>query len=199
AEEPLASKARAAYFLPCGRSVCALSFRLETDRLVIRPFEAGDCGPWLAMVNDDEFNVFLPPSPPSTAEEFEGMVERRQAMERERGYAMWAVELKETGAFVGQCGLYPAEGQGPEVELAYHFDKAVWNRGYATEAATAVLAHALGPVGLDRVIAFVMPENVGSCHVAERAGMRFERQVSAYEIEGLKLYAAGRGEEYPRY
>jgi ribosomal-protein-alanine N-acetyltransferase len=167
-----------------------VAIRLETERLVIRPFAEGDCEAWLTMVNDEEFNRFLPAGPPATAEDFPPMVDRRRAMEAERGHAMWAVERKDDRAFVGQCGLYPAEGTGPEVELAYHFDKSVWGRGYATEAATAVLAYGLGPVGLPRVIAFVMPENVASCRVAEQAGMRFEGIVSAYDLEGLNLYAA---------
>ena len=146
------------------------------------------------MVNDPEFDRFLPPSPPVTPEGFRAMVERRAAMERERGYAMWAVDSADTGSFVGQCGLYPAEGKGPDVELAYHFDTAFWNKGYATEAAAAVLAHALGPVGLERVIAFVMAENVASCRVAEKIGMQFEGLVTAYDIEGLRLYAGGAGD-----
>ena len=113
-------------------------------------------------------------------------------MERERGHAMWAVDTKESGTFVGQCGLWLAEGTGPEVELAYHFTTTSWNHGYATEAARAVLAHAFGPVRLERVIAFVAPENIASCRVAEKAGMRFEGHVTAYEIEGLKKYVAER-------
>jgi RimJ/RimL family protein N-acetyltransferase len=61
-----------------------------------------------------------------------------------------------------------------KVELAYHFNTASWKKGYATEAAIGVLSHGLGPVGLDRAIALVVPENVGSSRVAEKAGMRFE-------------------------
>lgn len=168
-----------------------MGVRLETARLVIRSFVPSDEHPWLTMVNDPEFERFLPPSPPATSEVFQGMVLRRAAMERERGYAMWAVETADTGVFVGQCGLYPAQATGPEVELAYHFDKAFWNRGYATEAAAVVLAHALGPVNLDRVIAYVMPENTASCRVAEKIGMRLAGVVTAYDIEGLRLYASG--------
>jgi RimJ/RimL family protein N-acetyltransferase len=75
---------------------------------------------------------------------------------------MWAVEVKETDIFIGQCGLYPAEGSGPEVELAYHYAQATWGHGYATEAAIAVLTYGFGSVGLALVIALVMPQNVGS-------------------------------------
>jgi RimJ/RimL family protein N-acetyltransferase len=166
--------------------------RLETERLVIRSFEERDAEPWIAMVTDADFRRHLPPEPPPSREAFEAMIERRRAMERERGHAMWAVDTKDQRAFVGQCGLWLVEGTGPEVELAYHFTPASWNLGYATEAARAVLAYAFGPVGLERVIAFVAPENVASCRVAEKAGMRFEGHATAYDIEGLRKYVAER-------
>jgi RimJ/RimL family protein N-acetyltransferase len=156
-----------------------MSVRLETTRLVIRTFESRDLESWLALVNDPEVGRYTSPSPPATLDTFRSMIERRHAMEHERGYAMWAVDGKETGAFVGQCGLYPAEGKGPEVELAYHFGPVAWNRGYATEAATAVLA-------------LVMPENAASCRVAEEAGMRFEGIATYYDIAGLRKYMAER-------
>ncbi len=165
---------------------------LVTARLVVRTFESRDAEPWLAMVTDPDVRRFLPPGPVSTLETFRSAIERRHAIERERGYAMWAVELKETGAFVGQCGLQPVERTGPEIELAYHFNKVSWNKGYATEAAIAVLEYGMGPAGLDRVIAVVMPENVGSWRVAEKAGMRFEGTATHYNIPDLRKYVAER-------
>jgi RimJ/RimL family protein N-acetyltransferase len=167
--------------------------QLETRRLVIRTYEERDAKPWLALVNDPNVTRFLPPRPsPVTLENFWEALQRRHVMEQERGHAMWAVELKQTGAFIGQCGLYPAELKGPEVELAYHLTTASWGNGYATEAAIAVLGRAFGPVGLERVIAIVMPENVGSCRVIEKAGMRFEGSGTYYEIPGLRKYVADR-------
>jgi len=170
-----------------------VSTRLETARLVIRTFQGRDADPWLAMVNDPEVIRFLPPGPDPTLEDFQRVVAERQAMERELGHAMWAVDDKTTGAFVGQCGLRPVdEGAGPEIDLAYHFKRASWNRGYGTEAAIAVLAHGLGPVGLDCIMAVVVPENVGSWRVMEKAGMRYEGLVDYYGMKGLKKYVAAR-------
>ena len=169
-----------------------MSTRLETARLLIRAFEPEDAEAWLEMVSDLDFRRFLPPGPMPTMETFHSAIERRHAMEREHGYAMWAVDVKETGAFVGQCGLQPAGRTGPEVELAYHFNKASWNKGYATEAAIAVLTQGLGPIGLDRIIAVVVPENIGSWRVMEKAGMRYEGLATYYEMPGLKKYAAER-------
>ena len=171
-----------------------MSTRLETARLVIRTFESRDAEAWVAMVNDPEVVRFLPPGPAPTMETFRGVIEGRHAMEREIGYAMWAVDDKTTGTFVGQCGIRPVdEGAGPEIDLAYHYTRASWNKGYATEAVIAVLAHGLGPVGLDRIMAVAMPENIGSWRVMEKAGMRYQGLVNYFGLEGLKKYVAERG------
>jgi RimJ/RimL family protein N-acetyltransferase len=150
-----------------------VSTRLETARLVIRTFEARDAGPWLAMVTDPEVRRFLPAGPAPTMADFHRVIGERQAMERELGHAIWAVEDKATGTFVGQCGLRLVdEGAGPEIDLAYHYARACWGNGYGTEAVIAVLAHGLGPVGLEAIMAVVVPENVGSWRVMEKAGER---------------------------
>jgi len=170
-----------------------VSTRLETARLVIRTFEARDADPWPAMVTDPEVRRFLPAGPVPTVGLAQRIIGERQAMERGLGHAMWAVEDKTTEAFVGQCGLRPVnEGAGPEIDLAYHYTRASWNKGYATEAAIAVIAHGLGPVGLATIMAVVVPENIGSWRVMEKAGMRYEGLVDYYGMTDLKKYVAAR-------
>lgn len=169
-----------------------MAIRLETERLILRSIAPRDADAWFAMVTDPNVRRFLPPGPLPTRDAFPGALEKRHAMERERGYALWAVEAKATGEFIGQSGLIPVEGIGPEVEIAYHFARPSWGNGYATEAAVAVLAHGLGAARLDRIIAIVMPENVASCRVVEKAGMRFERTDTYYAIAGLRIYVAER-------
>ena len=170
-----------------------MSTRVETARLIIRTFEARDAEPWLALVADPEVTRFLPSRPDPTMELFERVIRERQAMERELGHTMWAVEDKTTGTFVGQCGLRPVdEGAGPEIDLAYHYARASWHKGYATEAAIAVIGHGLGPVDLATIVAVVVPENIGSWRVMEKAGMRYEGLVNYYGMEGLKKYVADR-------
>jgi RimJ/RimL family protein N-acetyltransferase len=170
--------------------------RLETARLVIRPLEDRDADAWIAMVSDPEVTRFLPPGPVPTMETFRHGLESRHTMESTLGYAMWAVENRATGAFIGQCGLRPANSMdrdaGSEIDLAYHFLRASWNQGYASEAAIAVLAHGLGSIGLDRIMAVVVPENVGSWRVLERVGMRYEGLADIYSLTGLKKYVAER-------
>ena len=129
-------------------------------------------------------------------ETFERGLESRHAMEHELGFAMWAVEDRTTGTFVGQCGIRPAksmdEDAGSEIDLAYHFARAFWNKGYSTEATSAVLAYGLGPIGLESIMAVVVPENVGSWRVMEKAGMRYEGLADYYGLQGLKKYEADR-------
>ena len=173
-----------------------MGVRLETARLVIRPLEGRDADVWIVMVSDPEVRRFLPPAPVPTMETFQHGLESRHAMEREIGYAMWAVENRDTDAFIGQCGIRPAKSMdrnaGSEIDLAYHFVRASWNKGYATEAAIAVLAHGLGSIGLDSIMAVVVPENVGSWRVLERVGMRYDGLADVYGLKGLKKYIAER-------
>jgi RimJ/RimL family protein N-acetyltransferase len=180
-----------------------MSTRLETARLVIRTFKPGDAGAWVAMLSDPEVRRYLP-GPAPTMETFGSGLQARRAMEREGGYAMWAVEEKDGGAFVGQCGLRPvdsmqpqttatalaAEGTRREFDLAYHLTQACWNKGYATEAAIAVLSYGLGPLGLGCIIAVAAPDNIGSWRAMEKAGMRYQGSADYYGLEGLKKYVA---------
>jgi RimJ/RimL family protein N-acetyltransferase len=172
-----------------------MATRIETERLIVRTFQGRDGDAWVAMFSDPDVTRFLPEGP-RTDEAFQNQLSARHAMEAELGYAMWAVEARATSTFIGQCGLRPAAAMDPkagaEIDLAYHFTRASWNKGYATEAVVAVLAHGLGPVGLDRVMAVALPENVGSWRVMEKAGMQYEGTADYYGLQGLKKYSAER-------
>jgi len=167
--------------------------RLETSRLVIRSYEPADAAGMLRVFGDPEVRRYLPPSPEPTLERMRASVERRMVIERERGFGLWAVERKDTGEFIGDCGLYPVEGKGPDIEIAYHYAPDAWNHGYGTEAAIACLGQGFGPIGLERVIAICFPDNIGSWRVMEKVGMRYEGQTSAYYgLTDLKKYVADR-------
>lgn len=172
--------------------------RLETARLIIRSFEPEDAEAWVALFDDPDVTRYLPAGPKPTADTFLTALERRRSLERDRGFSVWAVERKSSHAFIGQCGLYPAEGKGPEIEIAYHYQKACWGKGYATEAATAVLDYAFLHTDLDHVIGFVMPPNIGSYRVLEKAGMRFVGDVDVYGMTGIKKYSIERSAWSPR-
>jgi [ribosomal protein S5]-alanine N-acetyltransferase len=166
--------------------------RLDTPRLVIRSFESADAAGMLAVFGDREVRRYLPPFPDPTLESMAKSVAGRMAMEAEHGHGLWAVERKDTGELIGDCGLMLVEGTGPEVEIAYHYKPSAWNHGFGTEAAIASLKQAFGSVGLQRVIAICYPENIGSWRVMEKAGMKYETTADYYGLTGLKKYVAER-------
>ena len=169
---------------------------LQTPRLVIRPLEDRDADAWLAMFGDPEVTRFLPPGSALTSQDFQRAIEARRAMQREIGYAMWAVDDKASRSFIGQCGIRPAEpmdeSAASEIELAYHFVRRAWNKGTGTEAAAAVLAQGLGQIGLDRIMAVALPDNIGSWRVMEKSGMRYQGVTDLFGLQGLKKYVAER-------
>jgi ribosomal-protein-alanine N-acetyltransferase len=79
--------------------------------------------------------------------------------------------LRDTGEFVGTCGLEPFEfGNQPEVELGYRLCLKHWGQGYATEAANAVLRYGFDTLGLHKTMAFALPQNVASLRILEKLG-----------------------------
>ena len=97
-----------------------------------------------------------------------------------RGYSFLAVTERATGALVGDGGLHPLGGDGPDVELGYTLARSAWGRGYATELGRALVAYAFDVLGVPRVVAQVEPANAASRHVLEKLGMTRARERTAY-------------------
>jgi RimJ/RimL family protein N-acetyltransferase len=136
---------------------------------------ASDLDAMADLLGDPEVMAFYP-RPKSRAEAL-GWIEWNQRLYRERGFGLWAIELRDTGAFVGDCGLTPQEVDGmPEVEVGYHVRRLLQGRGYATEAAAASRDYARDVLGLGRLIAIIDPRNVPSQRVAERIGLGLEKE-----------------------
>ena len=107
-----------------------------------------------------------------------------------KGFGIWAVELKETGAFAGSVGFAEPDGW-PGFELAWTLSRRWWGNGYATEAARAALRHAFAVWRKNRVISLIHPDNHASIRVAERLGETLQgradlagREMLRYGIEG---------------
>jgi RimJ/RimL family protein N-acetyltransferase len=107
------------------------------------------------------------------------------------GLGLWALEQRESGEFVGQVGLFPVEGKGPDVEVAYELAPRAWGRGYATEAARALIDYGFSEIGLARIVALILSDNVRSRRVAEKCAMTLEGPGSFYGLD-LLVYARAR-------
>ena len=151
-----------------------ITLPLETVRLRIRPFEPASDAPALhELWGDAEAMRFVPGA---AQESVDGTRARIQsALDRApAGWGFWALEERE-GRVVGGVGLFPEAWEGPEFELAYHVVPSAWGRGYATEAAAALLDAAWHETDLERVLAFAFEDNRASRRVMEKLGMRYER------------------------
>jgi RimJ/RimL family protein N-acetyltransferase len=97
-----------------------------------------------------------------------------------RGYGLWAVEERSSGAFVGRIGFWNPEGW-PGFELGWMLRRSFRGLGYATEGARAALQVAFEQLGQPHVISLIHPENDPSIRVAQRLG---ERPAGATEVMG---------------
>ena len=107
-----------------------------------------------------------------------------------RGFGMWAVEERGTGAFIGRVGLHFPEGW-PDREIGWALARPYWGKGFAFEAARAALAHAFDTLGWERAISLIDPANRRSIRLAERLGERFERELQV-RAHRMALYSIAR-------
>jgi RimJ/RimL family protein N-acetyltransferase len=162
---------------------------LETARLVLRRFEAGDADALVELDGDPEVMRFITGGVPTSREQIEREVLPAFLGDtREDGYGFWAAVDKQSQEFVGWFHLRPGSGSPPDVpELGYRLRRTAWGRGLATEGSTALVDHAFSALGAARVVAETMAMNLASRRVMEHVGMSLVREFHAdwpYRIEG---------------
>jgi [ribosomal protein S5]-alanine N-acetyltransferase len=148
---------------------------LETSRLRIRPLAPGDLDALAQILGDIETMSFYPRA--FTHAETREWIERNRRRYDEEGLGLWALELRATGACVGNCGPVRQVVDGrDEIELGWHVNRLLWGRGLATEAAAACRDYCFDELGISRLIALVRPVNLPSRRVAEKIGMAVEKE-----------------------
>jgi RimJ/RimL family protein N-acetyltransferase len=150
------------------------NLKTGTLRLSLRPFDLIDFDDLLQLYSDPEVMRLIGNGKPRTRDETEAWLTRMIAHWAQRGLGMWAVHEKSTGRFVGRCGLQ-ALADTSEIELGYALHRAFWGQGLATEAAMAAIQFGFETIGLSRIVAIALPENLASRRVIEKTGLVFER------------------------
>ncbi|MEN8160168.1 MAG: GNAT family N-acetyltransferase [Myxococcota bacterium] len=169
----------------------SLAPRLETDRLILRPFELRDFDAWVGFCADPEVVPFVFGRPLSRPEAWQGFA-AMAGLWSLRGFGMWALEERETGAFVGRAGFdYPETSGYADLETGWLLGRPYWGRGLALEAAVAVCNHAFGALDRREVVSIMRPENERSIRLAQRLGMTQRRTI---DFDGLPacLFAVSR-------
>lgn len=145
---------------------------LTTDRLLLRGWRPGDADALLAMSTDPEVMRFFPR--PMRPDEADAFVARQRSREAAGAPYLLVVETRDEPDFVGFVGLAEPSFEAfftPCVEIGWRLVRPAWGKGYATEAARAVLAHAFDEHGLPEVVSFTAVLNTPSVAVMQRLGM----------------------------
>ena len=162
---------------------------LETLRLRLRALAPADEADLVGLDSDPEVMRYVG-SPAGVKSPAETRERARMRIREEQGgdyepLGFWRIEARSDGAFLGVGALIrmpdggdvPNRGDVPnggDVEVAYRLARSAWGQGIATESAAALVAHALGPLGLPRVVAVTYPANQASQRVLDKLG--FERR-----------------------
>ena len=146
-----------------------------TARLTLNALTLDDAGFILRLLNDPDWLAFIGDKAVRTPDDARHYLRAGPlAMYAQHGHGLYRVSRAGTGGApdetVGLCGLVRRDGL-PDADLGFAFLPEGRGRGYALEAAQAVLAHGFNDLGLPRILAITLPHNLRSCHLLERLGM----------------------------
>jgi RimJ/RimL family protein N-acetyltransferase len=165
---------------------------LETKRLILRRQVPQDLDALWALYCDPEIIRYIPDAPRSREEAKEELEWHMNGHPRFPELGLWATIYKETGKFIGRCGLLPwTIDERQEVEVAYTIARNYWGQGLATEAAQAILNYGFEQLNLSRLVSLIDSENIASQKVAEKIGMTFEKEARD-ELGPFLIYSIAR-------
>jgi RimJ/RimL family protein N-acetyltransferase len=152
---------------------------IETDRLLLRGLANEDFDAYAEILADPEVARFLSDGRPLSRLDAWRQFAMHVGHWALRGFGVWAVEERATGAFIGRIGCLEPDGW-PGFEVAYTLARSAWGRGYAREGVAASLRWAREVLGRTEVISIIRPANVGSIRVATALGATPERTVEFF-------------------
>lgn len=158
-----------------------MNYVLESKRLLFREMVIDDFDNLKAIISDKETMKYYPK--PYDDNGVNRWIKWCQDL-YSKGYGLYALELKDSHVFIGDCGVTLQNIDGDIVyEIGYHINKNYWNKGYASEAAKTIKEWFFSNTSNEEVYSYMNSDNIGSCNVAINNGMKF---VKEYDEEGIK-------------
>lgn len=149
----------------------------ETDRLILRRLTVDDAEFVLALLTDPAWLRFIGDKGVRTLEDARAYIGNGpMAMYERLGFGLYVTERRTDGVPMGMCGLIKRDGLD-DVDIGFAFLPAYRGRGYAFEAAAAVMEYGRNIVGLTRIVAITSPDNESSARLLEKLGLRFDRMI----------------------
>lgn len=163
---------------------------LETERLSLRKLTIEDAQFILTLLNEPSFIRYIGDKQVRNVEDAEAYILNGPVASYERnGFGLYLVQLRESYTPVGMCGLLKRE-ELPDPDIGFAFLPEFWRKGFAFEAAAALLQDARARLKLQRILAITSLDNEASIKLLERLGFRFERVTQlAADREQVKLFA----------
>ncbi len=152
---------------------------IETERLSLRPFAEDDFETLCKLRSDEEVMRYMGGAEFAKREKVAERLHHYIDHYKKYGFAVCGVILKETNEMIGSAGLQYLENTD-DVEVGYGFDKPFWGKGYASEAAKAMLTFGFENCGFEKIVAVAIPENRASRNVMEKLGMTYIKNTIHY-------------------
>ena len=145
---------------------------LETERLILRQWKDEDYPLFAEMNSDDEVMKYFPEK--LNVKESNNFADKLKKLISERGWGLWALEIKQSKQFVGFTGLHYVNSVlpfSPALEIGWRLNKQFWSRGYATEAALCSLQFAFNTLNVSEIVSLTSVINEKSQSVMKRLNM----------------------------
>ena len=166
---------------------------LETERLLLREYTPEDFDALYEILSDPETMRHYPA--PYDAAGTKRWIDWSMENYEKYGFGLWAAVLKETGTFIGDCGVTLQKIDGEMLpEIGYHIHKQYQRRGYAKEAARAVRDWAFRNTEYDTLYSYMKYTNVASYSTASAVGMKKVKEYPDLKDTILFVYAITRKE-----
>lgn len=162
---------------------------LETERLVLRRLTLDDAEFIFRLVNEPAWLRYIGDKHVRNLDDARDYLRTGPLdMYQRFGFGMFLCELKSTGEAIGSCGLLKRDTL-PDPDIGYAFLPEHWGKGYALEAASAVLKYGHREHRLPRILAITSPDNERSIQVLQKCGMHFQRSIEMAERDQVRLFA----------
>jgi RimJ/RimL family protein N-acetyltransferase len=169
---------------------------IQSARLNFRELELRDAQFILELLNEAGFLRFIGDKGVRTlADARDYILKGPMDSYRSFGFGLYLTSLRDGAAPIGICGLVKRDALA-DVDVGFAFLARYWSKGYAAEAAAAVLSYGRNTLGLGRIVAITAPDNHGSIAVLEKIGLRLEGRIKLAE-DGAELQLFGPPAQVP--
>jgi ribosomal-protein-alanine N-acetyltransferase len=189
-------------------SMITLEFKLNTLRLILRPFDEQDCEAMLRIQSNPIMTRYTPDEPWKNIDDAYNFLNFAKSLYNDEAIIegfryFFAVVERSSMQVIGYCGLGGPEFDRTLTEVFYSIDFEYWGKGYATETANALLEYGFNDLKLEKIVGFAEENNIASLRVLEKAGLKRKKTISGlseqYEyFNGECFYELDRHEWKPQ-